>query len=838
MKANWLAIILTNCALLCGATTANGAKCALTFASRPSGQSQSPQTALDFAIANLKTNKLGYLAAESSFRARGSNAYPSQVNIDPLLQRFRTEVLSLRDSNLALFESTVDAMTAELRLSAIETGIFGNNFWRTAEKNEPSSRGRQEESFRGGIQLFDFLIKGAGVHGLISALAIKRRWPQARILVVDRGDTVGANFLTLGHSGRINSLSNPSVLGQPGRPGGGNLNEIPGGPIQLPDLSPDPSPSFQHLGMAIALNWYAVWKVYGGVAFSFNSDLIPLDLLDFIRPEKLFPEAVVDRYSRFFTIGESLIATKAKIIATGDLQLIPPGLWSYRYNAPLDLDGLGSRIFDSKAPIGLGVRGRDTIPLPEERFLGAKRTESSTTGGLIEVLNSKENFTSVRYGGLPPLMNSRAFLQWSGRVENPYSYFVNRVFAVVGKGDSALTVLGLLAGVAPEAAYGSSVVQDGRPKRIILIGIDAENCLEFLNNNRINYVRIGTAFKLRTRLGGDLLIEAYPSSRLKSVTLPSLGFRNLDLGMGSTNRDLTSITILKKDGELETINGIYHVITAIGSPVSVERNSRASLFGPTRDSYGAEVELAKISTEVSDTAVREIIVGPSARLNLPAPERRSNEKNNQSIFGLGPRTYAAASLLAEGVSVGKESDRTKNNDPDESQLILDAPLIVFRDKFVSANEIVSSKQKGLAVAAPFSTRRLLQDPRHSEFFLECLLAVAKVSDLLKERDLILRSAGTYVLIEPSDGEALTKKEMNAIYRLLFTRDFFPYVLKLLSGADQKTKLRISAKNGIIAAPLASSDRKLSVEGVEAKYPRISVPYPFEGNFDLTPIEGN
>ena len=51
--------------------------------------------------------------------------------------------------------------------------------------------GRQQSDKMGGMDGFDLILVGGGLQNGLIALAVRSRWPHARIALVERGDHVG-----------------------------------------------------------------------------------------------------------------------------------------------------------------------------------------------------------------------------------------------------------------------------------------------------------------------------------------------------------------------------------------------------------------------------------------------------------------------------------------------------------------------------------------------------------------------------------------------------------------------------------------------------------------------
>ena len=124
---------------------------------------------------------------------------------------------------------------------------------------------------------YDLVITGTGVHGIIALHEALRVHPEAKILLIDEGDTAGATFRYGKDFYNINSSNRASNGRDLPLPGQGNLNELPGLPIQVSDMTAVKYPSANDLGSAIVTGLYAAAQGHPNIDVLFNSKAIKVD---------------------------------------------------------------------------------------------------------------------------------------------------------------------------------------------------------------------------------------------------------------------------------------------------------------------------------------------------------------------------------------------------------------------------------------------------------------------------------------------------------------------------------------------------------------------------------
>lgn len=103
-------------------------------------------------------------------------------------------------------------------------------------------------------QLWNIIVLGAGIHDQIVNNILANENSSLKVLTIEKENTLVPNFSLAGDFFRINSTNRPSRKGVVPKPGQGNLNEFPEGPIQVPDLDGTKYPSARVLADASIIN--------------------------------------------------------------------------------------------------------------------------------------------------------------------------------------------------------------------------------------------------------------------------------------------------------------------------------------------------------------------------------------------------------------------------------------------------------------------------------------------------------------------------------------------------------------------------------------------------------
>lgn len=286
--------------------------------------------------------------------------------------------------------------------------------------------------------VYDFVIIGAGIHGTSAAYAAQG----SKVLCVDQGDRISANFGETGDMFYLNSANRAENLKRP-QPGEGNIN--PGvGPIKVPDVSGLRWPAAKTIAEVATLNF-----VESGAHPLFNKTLAGIEPQPFGRPYKVRLSASRPGQE---SSDELTVNARKVVLATG---------------------------------IGLPI-----IPVPANKG-----------GKLIEEELATFEAADLSKFSSPGIMTAEQALRLASAQLNPRDpYYRGKVesIAVVGSGDSANTFLELLGGIGPEQAYMSessiSCAQQGTvaPIKWIVGEKGIKDCKEYVERTRSRYSQLSS----------------------------------------------------------------------------------------------------------------------------------------------------------------------------------------------------------------------------------------------------------------------------------------------------------------------------------------------------------
>ncbi|MEZ0230789.1 MAG: hypothetical protein ACAI25_19370 [Planctomycetota bacterium] len=103
-------------------------------------------------------------------------------------------------------------------------------------------------------QVWDSIVVGAGIHDQVLNNTLAKDSADLRVLTIERSNVVASNFANAGDGGRVNSTTRPTNEDVTPKPGTGNLNEFPGGALQVPDASTTKNPAFRVLSDVATVN--------------------------------------------------------------------------------------------------------------------------------------------------------------------------------------------------------------------------------------------------------------------------------------------------------------------------------------------------------------------------------------------------------------------------------------------------------------------------------------------------------------------------------------------------------------------------------------------------------
>lgn len=338
----------------------------------------------------------------------------SPVVLSPAMSRFRGKYLGFLKINKAR-EPLTKSFEASFR---IRSEILA----KTMSRNQNYGQ-------------YDIVIVGAGVHGIIALHQVLKQNPNLKVLLLDEGDTAGATFRYGKDVFSINSSNRASGEDTRPLPGEGNINELPGLPIQVSDLTAVKYPSANDLGTALVAGLYAAIREYPNV------------------------ETLFDTKAR--TLGD-----KPSDSAMTESLSIRKGSYAQDF-----------RIDAQKVIVTTGLG---------EPLLPPKIVESlKTTPALKESVNGKP----------PRVLTFEDMIRLIAESNDPLSFFKDKKIGIVGKGDSANVFIEFLLGYAPQTGYGRSSAQTGKPGKIYWIGQDKKSCNEFISDARSRYNSVSTGFK-------------------------------------------------------------------------------------------------------------------------------------------------------------------------------------------------------------------------------------------------------------------------------------------------------------------------------------------------------
>ncbi len=277
---------------------------------------------------------------------------------------------------------------------------------------------------------YDLVIIGTGVHGVLALHEALKENPKLKILLVDEGDTAGATFRYGKDFFNINSSNRETGPNTKPLPGQGNLNELPGLPIQVSDMTAVKYPTANDLGSALVTGLYAALKAHPQV-----------DVLFGAKANKIVQDAEGKK-------GLDITVDNQNIQVSQQVLIISTGL------------------------------GTPTLP-PKVR------ESVRSNPKLIESRGEQK---------LPNILTFEDLVRIVANSNDPKAFFRNKRIAVVGDGDSANVSLEYFLGLATKEAYASSSAQGGRPEKIYWIGQQSTTCKEFISKARQRYAAIGKGF--------------------------------------------------------------------------------------------------------------------------------------------------------------------------------------------------------------------------------------------------------------------------------------------------------------------------------------------------------
>lgn len=331
------------------------------------------------------------------------------------MQAFRNRYLPVfknRDQREAL----ILQMETDLRLSSFQT---------------MQKLARNQESF------YDLILVGAGVHGVVFLNKFLEENPNARVLVVDQNDSVASTFRYLGDSLTLNSSNRASGFERLPLPGQGNINELPGLPIQVSDMTAVKYPTGNDLASAVIAGFWANVRNNPQVDVALSTQV------------ELFLTSAREANSSY-TNGALLKLASGENVTVRSLVL-------------------------------------QTMPGLGESFVPEK---------LLQTLRSNpQKVSPEKNQKLPRVMLVADSMRdiWQGK--STLDALKGETLVIAGGGDYAYVQLEALLGYMVSSGYGTSTAQTVGPAKILWVGQSIKTCREFIEKIRNRYGAIGTGLR-------------------------------------------------------------------------------------------------------------------------------------------------------------------------------------------------------------------------------------------------------------------------------------------------------------------------------------------------------
>lgn len=535
----------------------------------------------DRSVLSIFPQDVGTQALIRSLRQelKASGQLKPVVKMSDRMAEFRRQYLPAVKADKNFREAIVRAMESELRM---QSSVLKQKL--------------AEESRKLGQIPYDAVILGTGVHGVLALQALMAERPNARVLVIENTDTAGSTFRYAGDVFNINSSNRSSGSGRKPLPGQGNINELPGLPIQVSDLSANKYPTAGDLGAALVIGLYSAAKAYPNVDVLLSSDVTAIST-NRKEPGPVIVKAKFQNGPQ--TRSTSIeIETERTIIATGlGKPSLPPGVES---------------------------------AIAEQPELTASAEPRKR---------------------LPAVMTFEDVIRLAAQSNNPRQFFAKKSVAVVGVGDSANVFIEFLLGYASPSGYGLSDAQTEGPKRIYWVGQKIETCEAYIAQSRSRYAQIGTGYR-SSDPNTDPVLEAVPP-KLRGLRAGGRKAVELELeaNFGRSNTldaDLVVVATGFKGGLAGVLRGYF--------PGSSRKDPDAKFLEDNFNFLERPTSISKDPTRVARGdkpgrgKPRVLIVGPAAGQLPTQDELVGIIQNSVSIFNNAPRTVAAAQYAAGGIS--------------------------------------------------------------------------------------------------------------------------------------------------------------------------------------------
>lgn len=373
----------------------------------------------------------------------------AKENIDPSAPVLLTQkAKAFRDRYLPFFK---DPIKREALIQQFESEMRLRSFKTTEEL------AKRAENF------YDLVLIGSGPQGVVFLNRFLELNPKARVLVVDRADTAGATFRYLGTSLTINSSNRASGLDRLPLPGNGNINELPGLPIQVSEMTGVKYPTGADLSSAIIAGFYENVRNNPRVDVVFRTEALE-ELTEATKENPDYSTGAVLKLS-----NGTKTTVRSIVTVTG------PGL---------GIDRLPEKLKQNLV----------NDPSLVEPQAGKKIARVETVGDALRNINQGKAMLDELKG---------------------------KTILLAGDGDYAYVYLESLLGYMVSAGYGNSTAQTIGPAKVLWLNQSAKDCKEFIAKIRSRYQAIGTGFR-SSNPNLEALIQPF-DSKLDSVVAEGEG---------------------------------------------------------------------------------------------------------------------------------------------------------------------------------------------------------------------------------------------------------------------------------------------------------------------------
>lgn len=511
-----------------------------------------------------------FVAADADARVKKAlDKYP--VNMSTKMRNFRDRFLGLL-KNASQREAIIRSFEAAFRIKSdlVKDGILKN--------------GAKAE--------YDLVIVGTGVHGVIALQEALAKNPNLRILLIDEGDTAGATFRYGKEVFSINSSSRASGAGSRPLPGEGNINELPGFPIQVSDLTGVKYPTANDLGSSIVTGLYAALREHPNVDVVFQ--------------------------------------TKAKELSKAENATNPDMTVSVKLSS---IDDTNPMTIDAQKVILTTGLGESGVPVKIQAALAL----DAELGKFVE-------------GKIPLIVNFEDILRILAMSNDPIKLIKDKNIGIVGKGDSANVLIEFLLGYAAREGYAKSTAQDGRARKIFWIGQDKQDCKEFIAKIRSRYQGISTGFRSSSK---DLEAIITPvRERIDNVGRTKNGKVSTVLENGNAGPEVDFVILTT--GFTPNVRALFDKLTSgkstgIANDTEFFESDFETLIAPTSTS----VKPTKVGRKYEEAEVYAF--GTAAGQLASDDELVGIVQNFVSIFNNAPRVVAAVAQMMSDFSPSARS---------------------------------------------------------------------------------------------------------------------------------------------------------------------------------------